>query len=223
MKRVFFASGDEAEKEKPRVAVVAEMAGGRAGISYAGKVLEPFLERDEMARGAERALPDGRALRVQSFPIAPAPDAAAPIPTPQRGAFEPYRVRAWLDGRELSEVVGHASNQDARGALILLLVVGLSDTFLGASVFNNLGITRLLCTGPVFLLGAWCVWTQRWWGVSLALVVAAADTLIFAARTFQSGGAGSFFWTIVARAVLISALWRLQNSMSGLNSAPRGE
>lgn len=128
------------------------------------------------------------------------------------GGFEPYRVRAWLDGRELREVVGQAGREDARLAMILLLLVGLGELVSGARLYSSGLPTRFLLTAPVFLLGALGVWRGWKWSVSLALVVAIADTLIFAARTVGQSNAQAFALTIITRAILISALWRLRSS-----------
>ena len=220
MKRVYFAAGDEGEKAKPRVAVFAEMAGGHAVAAFNKKQLGAPAKRDELLRGFERPLPEGSGystLRVQSFPIERPPGQNAPIPTPESPsgqAFEPYRVRAWLDGRELREVVGHAGREDARAAIVLLLLVGLSETISGVGLYASAGPTRLLFTGPVFLLGALGA-GRRWsWATSLALVVAIADTLLLLARSAQAGSANSFLLAIVARLALASALWKLQKSRS---------
>lgn len=128
------------------------------------------------------------------------------------GGFEPYRVRAWIDGRELREVVGQAGREDARLALILLLLVGLGELASGFRLYASGFPTRFLLTGPVFLLGALGVWRHWKWSVSLALVVAIADTLIFAIRTAGQSSAQALALTIITRAILISTLWRLRSS-----------
>ena len=128
------------------------------------------------------------------------------------GGFEPYRVRAWLDGRELREVVGQAGREDARLALILLLLVGLGELVSGLRLYSSGFPTRFLVTAPVFLLGALGVWRHWKWSVNLALVVAIADTVIFAIRTVGQSSAQAFALSIIARALLISALWRLRRS-----------
>jgi len=232
MKRLYFAPADEegsASQPRSRLAVLVEMAGGQAAAAWSRKRLGEPVKRDELLRGFERALPDGSALRVQAFPI-PKPQAEAvepaltqaqaqapegsleSLPLFAPSGFEPYRVRAWINGRELREVVGQAAGEDARLALILLLLVGIIETIWGARLYALAAPTRFLLTGPVFLLGALGVWKKWQWSVHLALVVAVADTIIFVARTAGEKGAGVFFLTVVARVLLISALWRLRQS-----------
>ncbi len=129
-------------------------------------------------------------------------------------AFEPYRVRAWIGERELREVVGQAGREDSRIVLALLLLIGISETIIGARIwgFPNGGFTRLLFTGPVFLLSAVGVWRKWKWSVPLAMVVAIADTVTFVAKATQENNLSAFLLTVAARLVLIAALSRLRKS-----------
>ncbi len=222
MKRVYFATSDEEGgpgQLKPRLAVLVEMAGGQAAALLGRKKLGEAVKRAELLRGFERPLPDGKSLRVQAFPLAPtasapasAPGSVEELPLFEPRGFEPYRVRAWIGGRELREVVGQAGREEARLALVLLLLVGLSEAIWGARLLPLVGFTRLLVTGPVFLLGALGVWRRWRWSVNAALVVAIADTLTLVLHSAQDDGSGPFFFTIVARLALISTLWRLRKS-----------
>jgi hypothetical protein len=144
--------------------------------------------------------------------------ASASEPAPElpmfASSFEPYRVRAWLDGRELRETVGQAGREDGRIALALLLLVGIVETIIGVRIltFPLGGATRFLFTGPVFLLGALGV-RQKWkWSVSLALMVAIADTIIFVAKAAQDNNMSSFLLTVVARLALIVTVSRFRKS-----------
>ncbi len=220
MKRVYFATSEEeggVGKVKPRLAIFVEMSGGQAIALLNRKKLGEAVKRPELLRGFERATPEGT-LRVQGFPLA-LPVEAAPsasvedLPLFEPRGFEPYRVRAWIGGRELREVVGQAGRENARLALILLLIIGLSETVWGLSLFHVVGWTRLLLSGPVFLLGALGVWRRWKWSVSAALIVAIADTLIFVAHAFRDNSAfAPFFLTIIARLALISTLRSLRQS-----------
>ncbi len=214
MQRTFFAID---ESGKPRLTVVSELMGGSFAISLDRKQLGDVGKRDELETGAERVLPDGATLRVQSIPAdlkpgQPLPAADEDYVKPILAARPSHKIVAWHDGHLLPLVPFIAARENIRNAMWLLVIVGVGDLILGLSLFAQGGVTRPLITGPIFFLAAWALHKEKLWGASLGLGIAVADLIINLMHRNVAWD-GSMVFSIVARFLVI--MW-LQRALSGL-------
>ena len=214
MQRTFFAVDASG---KPRLTVVSELLGGSFAVSLDRKQLGDVGKREELESGAERTLPDGTTLRVQSIPADLAP--GQPIPAvdedyvkPIFAALPAHKIVAWRDGQLLPLVPFIAARENIRNAMWLLVIVGIGDLILGLSEAAQGGFTRPLFTGPIFFLAAWALSKEKLWGASLGLGIAVADLIIDLMHRNVAWD-GSMIFSIVARFLVI--MW-LQRALNGL-------
>jgi hypothetical protein len=209
MQRYDFAF--EGEK-KPRLTIFSQMLGGGGAISLDRKQLGAVLQKDDLERGVERALPDGRILRARAIASEPASTSAAesaPLPAPVSRPQRP-QLQVTVDGVLLREVAGHGQAESLKTTILLLSFVGISDLLVGASVYGQLGFSRPLFTGIAFSLCALGLWRRVPAAAILGLGVAVADFIISLSR-FSSTGSALF--AVVARAILALWLWRAYNTL----------